>query len=102
MENARLLLVDLDALDGPVAPAGAIDPVLKEIVPGVPRVRLEFALKGGHAKDAELILAIDAAHEIEERGLAHTLLDQADDLAAPIVRRRGEVGEMAVFGHFLN
>jgi hypothetical protein len=65
-------------------------------------VVFEFALKVGDAQDAKLILAINVPHEVEEGRLAQALLDQADNLAAAVVRSRGEVDELAVLGHVLH
>src|ERR1043165_3955283 len=99
MKAARPFLVDLDSFDGPIALADAVNPLLKEIVPGVFGVSFQLALEVGNAKDAVLVLSINALHELQKRGFPEPLLDEPDDFAAAIVGGRGQVSEVRSAEH---
>src|SRR5262249_45020345 len=98
-------VVDLDLLDGPVAQADAVQPLLEEAVPlavGVAGVRLQLALEVGHAEDAVAVLLEDVAHEAAEAVLVQPLLDDADDAGALVVAHAEQVGEVAELGDLLH
>src|SRR5262249_50543215 len=102
--GAGLVLVFLDAhlLDTPVAQAGAVDPVVEELLPGAAGVALQFAAEVGHAQDAVAVAALPDAGEVQKGRLGPWLLDPPDDAGALGVAHAEEVDDVAELGDLLH